>query len=120
MTFVFFFIFVGNLGNISAVKDFLSSLLTGRVFSVSIAVSQFISNVPSAVLLSAFTDNYKALILGTDIGGLGTLVASLASLISYKFYCRMEGAKPGRYLGVFTAYNIFFLLGLCLLYQFGH
>jgi Na+/H+ antiporter NhaD/arsenite permease-like protein len=120
LTFVFFFIFVGNMGNIPAVKEVLASLLSAKELPVSIAASQIISNVPAAVLLSAFTDNYKALILGTDIGGLGTLVASLASLISYKFYCRTAGAKPGRYLLIFTVYNLIFLAGLCLFYRFGH
>lgn len=116
LTFVFFFIFVGNLGNISVFKEFLSGLLTGRELTVSIAASQVISNVPAAVLLSVFTDNHKALILGTNLGGLGTLIASLASLISYKFYCKTEKAKPGRYLGIFTIVNILFLAGLWLFY----
>lgn len=120
LTFVFFFVFVGNLGNLPQVKDFLSNLLTKKEFPVSLAASQVISNVPAAVLLSAFSDKAEALILGTDIGGLGTLVASLASLISYKFYCRTEGAKPGKYLGVFTLYNVLFLAALCLFYRFGH
>jgi Na+/H+ antiporter NhaD/arsenite permease-like protein len=116
MTFVCFFVFVGNIGNISVVKDFLASLLEGKELLVSLLASQIISNVPAAVLLSAFTEDYKALLLGTDIGGLGTLVASLASLISYKFYCRTEGAKPWKYLGVFTLYNSLFLVALCLCY----
>jgi Na+/H+ antiporter NhaD/arsenite permease-like protein len=110
LTFVCFFLFVGNIGSIPAAKNFLGVLLKGRELPVSVLVSQVISNVPAAVLLSAFTQNSKALILGTDLGGLGTLVASLASLISYKLYCRSEGAKPLRYLGVFTLYNILFLV----------
>lgn len=114
LTFVCFFIFVGNIGNIPAAKEFLAALLKGRELPVSILVSQMISNVPAAVLLSAFTENSKALILGTDLGGLGTLVASLASLISYKLYCRSEGAKPLRYLGIFTLYNILFLVLLLM------
>jgi Na+/H+ antiporter NhaD/arsenite permease-like protein len=117
-TFVFFFIFVGNIGSIPRVKDLLAELLMNRELSVSIAVSQLISNVPAAVLLSAFTDNYKELILGTDIGGLGTIIASLASLISYKFYCRTTEANPKKYLGVFTIYNLFFLVVLYLFHQF--
>jgi len=116
LTFVCFFLFVGNIGSIPAVKDFLGGLLKGRELPVAILASQGISNVPAAVLLSAFTNNYRALILGTDIGGLGTLVASLASLISYKFYSRMEGAKPGKYLRVFTLLNVLFLGILCLVY----
>jgi Na+/H+ antiporter NhaD and related arsenite permeases len=116
LTFVCFFIFVGNIGNISAVKNYLAALLNGKELPAAIAISQVISNVPCAVLLSAFTDDYKALILGTDIGGLGTLVASLASLISYKFYCKTENAKIGKYLLVFTIYNLLFLVVLCLLF----
>lgn len=119
MTFVFFFLFVGNMGNIPAVKDFLARLITGRELLTSVIASQMISNVPAAVLLSAFTDNYKTLILGTDIGGLGTLVASLASLISYKFYCKVPEANSRRYLGVFTGYNLAFLAGLLLFFKFG-
>lgn len=114
LTFVCFFVFVGNIGSIPVIRDFLASLLEGRELLVSILASQIISNVPAAVLLSAFTTNYKAMILGTNLGGLGTLVASLASLISYKFYSRTEGAKPGKYLGVFTLYNVIFLILLCL------
>jgi Na+/H+ antiporter NhaD/arsenite permease-like protein len=100
------------------IKDFLASLLTGRELFVSILASQVISNVPAAVLLSTFTKDYKSLILGTDLGGLGTLVASLASLISYKFYSKTEGAMRGKYLGVFTLYNVVFLIGLVLCYLF--
>jgi Na+/H+ antiporter NhaD/arsenite permease-like protein len=116
LTFVCFFIFVGNIGNISVVKDFLAALLEKRELPAAILASQIISNVPAAVLLSAFTDNYKALILGTDIGGLGTLVASLASLISYKFYCRTNEVQKGKYLRVFTLYNLLFLVVLCVFY----
>ncbi len=116
LTFVCFFVFVGNLGSITVIKDILTSLLKGKELLVSILASQVISNVPAAVLLSDFTQDYKALLLGTDIGGLGTLVASLASLISYKFYIRTEGAKPGKYLGVFSFINILFLLVICLFY----
>lgn len=115
-TFVFFFLFVGNIGKITSFKNLLETLLEGKELWVSLGVSQIISNVPAAVLLSTFTEDYKALILGTDLGGLGTLVASLASLISYKFYIKTEQAKPGRYLAVFTLYNVIFLLILCLLY----
>jgi Na+/H+ antiporter NhaD/arsenite permease-like protein len=116
LTFLCFFLFVGNIGNIPAIKDGLANFIVGKELPVSILASQIISNVPAAVLLSAFTDNYKALILGTDLGGLGTLVASLASLISYKFYCKTEAARPGKYLRVFTIYNILFLVILYLFY----
>ncbi len=115
LTFICFFIFVGNIGQIEVIKDFLAELITGRELFVAILSSQIISNVPAAALLSAFTSQYKAILLGTDIGGLGTLIASLASLISYKFYCRTEDAKPGRYLLLFTGYNLAFLFVLCIL-----
>ncbi len=116
LTFVCFFIFVGNLGSIPVVRDTLASMLKSRELLLSVLASQLISNVPAAVLLSAFTGEYKALILGTDIGGLGTLVASLASLISYKFYCRAAEEGKSRYLKVFTLYNLIFLIILCLFY----
>jgi Na+/H+ antiporter NhaD/arsenite permease-like protein len=116
LTFVCFFVFVGNIGNIPIIRDFLASLLKGREFLVSLLASQIISNVPAAVLLSAFTDDYKAILLGTDLGGLGTLVASLASLISYKFYLRTSDANSGKYLRAFTIYNLGFLVILCLFY----
>ena len=74
-----------------------------------------ISNVPAALLLSPFTDDARAMLLGTDVGGLGTLVASLASLISYKYYARSEGANSGRYLLWFTALNLMLLLPLIAL-----
>ncbi len=116
LTFVFFFILIGNIGSIPIVRELLASLLKGRELLVSVLASQLISNVPAAVLLSAFSSEYKSLILGADLGGLGTLVASLASLISYKFYCRTEQAEKGRYLKVFTLYNLIFLAVLGLLY----
>ncbi len=109
LTFLCFFLFVGNIGQISAARDFLGGLLDGRELPVAVLLSQIISNVPAAVLLSSFTENSKALLWGTNLGGLGTLVASLASLISFKYYCRLEGARPLRYLGIFTLYNLLFL-----------
>ncbi len=114
LTFVFFFLFIGNIGSIPQIRNYLVPLIQGNELITSLVLSQVISNVPAAVLLSSFTDNYKALIIGTDLGGLGTLVASLASLISYKFYCKLENAKPGKYLGVFTLYNSIFLFILCM------
>lgn len=109
VTFACFFIFVGNIKNIPEVTKFIGGIISGHEFESALAASQVISNVPAAVMLSAFTDNYKALILGTDIGGLGTLIASLASLISYKNYCRSETAEKGKYLIVFTSMNLIFL-----------
>lgn len=118
LTFICFFVFVGNFGNISVINDFLARLLKGKEIVISVLVSQGISNVPAAVLLSAFTDNWKALVLGTNVGGLGTLVASLASLISYKLYCKSAESRPGKYLAVFTIYNIIFLIVIGLLLMF--
>ena len=115
VTFVFFFLFVGNLGQMETVRSLLSQLLTGRELAGSILLSQVISNVPAAVLLSGFTENGAALLAGTNIGGLGTLVASLASLISYRLYCGVETAKPGRYLLLFTVANLLCLIPMALL-----
>lgn len=112
-TFVCFFIFVGNMKNISAVHDGIAAFIEGREFFASVLLSQGISNVPAAVLLSAFTGKYDALLLGTNIGGLGTLVASLASLISFKQYVKTEGANQAKYLGFFTAVNFAMLAVLC-------
>ncbi len=111
-TFLGFFIFVGNMQNIPAVKNLLESLLTGRELVVSVLASQVISNVPAAMLLSGFTKNYEALLYGVNIGGLGTLIASLASVISYKSYSTIKEAKTGKYMLVFTAYNLAFLVVL--------
>ena len=115
LTFVCFFVFVGNLGRIEAVSAALQRVLAGRELLVSAAVSQVISNVPAAVLLSGFTENAKALLLGVDIGGLGTPVASLASLISLRLYAKEPGSSTGRFLLVFTAVN-FLLLAILLIF----
>ncbi len=109
LTFVFFFIFVGNMGKIKAVSEALRSVLSGRVIGVSVLASQFISNVPAALLLSDFTDDYKGLMIGTDIGGLGTLIASMASLISYKFFAERYNGEKGRYILKFTFWNAVYL-----------
>jgi len=112
LTFVCFFVLSGNLGRVEPVRRFLQSLLQKNALLTAAGASQIISNVPAAVLLSGFTDQWKALLLGTNIGGLGTPIASLASLITLKLYLRWPGAKAGRFLAVFTAAN---LLGLALL-----
>ena len=108
-TFISFFIFIGNMGQIEAVKDMLNSLIEGRELMVSVASSQVVSNVPAAILLSGFTDNYNALIIGTNLGGLGTLIASMASLISYKQFANMYPDEKGRYFKYFTIMNILLL-----------
>lgn len=108
LTFVFFFILIGNLGRIPAIRQALQTLMQGREVFVSFFSCQFISNVPAAVLLSEFTDRYDLLLAGVNIGGLGTLIASMASLISYKYFAQLPSAKKGRYLLYFTLANLLF------------
>ncbi len=112
LTFVAFFVFAGNLARLDAVDRLLRGMLLGREYLTALLASQFISNVPSALLLSGFTGNARDLVLGVDIGGLGTPIASLASLISLKIYSRAEGAQTGRYLLVFTLISLALLLPL--------
>ena len=111
-TFVAFFVLIGNLGQVPAFRQLLIGFLEGREFLTALLASQVISNVPAAVLLSGFTDNGKALVLGTDIGGLGTLIASMASLISYGFFVRRYPWLQGYYLKIFTLANLAFLVVL--------
>jgi len=110
LTFVAFFVFVGNIEQLPIVKDALSHFLTGRVLGTSIISSQVISNVPAAMMISRFTDDAQNVLLGVNIGGIGTLIASLASLISFKLYAKSDGSAPIKYLGVFTVYNVAFLI----------
>ncbi len=117
LTFVGFFIFIGNMGRIPAFCTFLQKIVVGNEVFTSIAASQVISNVPAALLLSGFTENYKALIVGTNLGGLGTLIASMASLISYKYIARQGGSIKGKYFISFTVANICFLIILVLVYM---
>lgn len=114
-TFIAFFIFTGNLGNLPAFKEVLEELVEGREMLVGILASQCISNVPAALLLSRFTKNSKGLLLGVNIGGLGTLIASMASLISYKIYAHNYNKTKGIYLMWFTFANLIFLAVLVLL-----
>lgn len=114
LTFIFFFIFIGNLKRLPAVSEALSRLISGHELSAGILLSQVISNVPAAMLLSGFTERYDALLLGVNIGGLGTLIASMASLISYKLYLQTAEARPGKYLAQFTLWNLLFLAVLWL------
>ena len=113
VTFVGFFIFVGNLGRVDAVRGFVEALLEGRVMVTSAIISQAVSNVPAAAMLTAFTEDWKGLFLGVNLGGLGTLIASMASLISFRLYGAAPGADKGRYMLVFTLVN-FALLALSL------
>ena len=110
LTFVAFFVFSGNLARMGAVDAFLRRVLDGREYLVSLLSSQVISNVPAALLLSSFTDASHALLLGVNVGGLGTPIASLASLISMKLYSHSEHAQSGRYLLEFTVVNVILLV----------
>ncbi|MBQ8319406.1 MAG: citrate transporter [Clostridia bacterium] len=110
LTFVFFFIFSGNTSRISAVREGLSWLLEKNTLLVAVLSCQCISNVPSAILLSQFTGNYADLLVGVNIGGVGTLISSLASLITFREYVGKNPGKAGRYLAVFSAFNFAFLL----------
>ena len=109
LTFVFFFIFVGNLGALPALSESLQNIFRGREVGISVLLSQIISNVPAALLLSGISDNAKALIIGTNLGGLGTLIASMASLITYKFYAKTENSSPKKYILIFTLFNVCYL-----------
>lgn len=109
LTFLCFFIFIGNMKQISLVHELISELLVHHEVLMGIGASQIISNVPAAILLSGFTDDYSALLIGVNLGGLGTLIASLASLISFKFYANSNGSDTRRFLGIFTLYNVIFL-----------
>lgn len=117
LTFVAFFVFSGNLARIPSVNGLLRKLLSGREYLVSLLASQIISNVPAALLLSGFTEQTRDLLLGVNIGGLGTPIASLASLISMKLYAHSEHAHPGRYLVVFTLINVILLFALSFFQQ---
>ncbi|MCR5396876.1 MAG: citrate transporter [Lachnospiraceae bacterium] len=114
-TFVFLFVFIGNIKRTPILSNTLSTLVCGHEVGVSVILSQFISNVPAAILCSSFTDNIKGLIIGTNIGGLGTLIASMASLISYNQYGYVEGADKKKYIVVFTGINLIFLAVMVLL-----
>jgi len=112
LTFVFFFIFSGNMARIEVIKTFFDSLLEKSTLLVTIISCQFISNVPSAILLSQFTENYKDLLLGVNIGGVGTLISSLASLITFREYTKHNPGKTLFYIGLFLAFNFAFLVTL--------
>lgn len=116
LTFVFFFIFVGNFGAIPALSEGLQNVFLGREVGISVLLSQVISNVPAAILLSGISDNAAALIIGTNLGGLGTLIASMASLITYKFYANAKDSAPNKYIPVFTVFNLCYLVTLGGLY----
>ena len=115
--FIALFIFIGNLGRIPAFSQLLSDILTGREVVTSVIASQVMSNVPAAILLSGFTDHIRELVIGTNLGGLGTLIASMASLISFKYVAREDRSFRGRYFLEFTVANVIFLFIMMILYR---
>ena len=118
LTFVFFFVFSGNMARIEAVRNLFSWLLGKSTLLFSILSCQIISNVPSAILLSQFTNNYRDLLLGVNIGGVGTLISSLASLITFREYVKHNSGKkryPLYYLLMFSAFNFGFLIILTVI-----
>lgn len=116
LTFIAFFVFIGNMGRIPMFSNYINSIINGRECITGILSSQLISNVQAALLLSGFTDNIRPLIVGVNIGGLGTLIASMASLISFKYIGRENKSVRGRYLLYFTAVNVIFLAVLLTAY----
>lgn len=110
LTFVCFFVFIGNMQRIPEICDLLHRLIQGREMTLGTLLSQCISNVPAAILLSGFTDTVRPLLYGVNIGGLGTLIASLASVISFRCYGNTAHAQKGAYFKCFTLYNVLFLL----------
>ena len=114
LTFVCFFIFSANIRSIDAVERLLTAFMDKSAIATSAIVSQVISNVPAAILLSPFTDSAESVLVGTNIGGLGTPVASLASLISMKFYFKREKGKKGKYITLFLILNFILLAILAL------
>ena len=118
LTFVFFFVFSGNVARIDAVREAVSALLDKSTLIVSVVSCQFISNVPSAILLSQFTDNFRELLLGVNIGGVGTLISSLASLITLREYIKNYPEKTRAYIKTFTLFNFAFLIILTVFCMF--
>ena len=112
LTFCMFFIFIGNMKRVPEFYELAASLVGAHPLEVSVVSSQFISNVPTTLLLSGFCDQWRALIIGTNLGGMGTLIASMASLIGYKNVTRKYPDKKGRYLAVYSAVNVLFLIVL--------
>ncbi len=110
LTFCFFFVFSGNMARIDAVRRLFSMLLEKSTLLMSVLSCQVISNVPTAILLSQFTENYRQLLLGVNIGGVGTLISSLASLITFREYTHHNPGKSGYYLRCFSLFNLAFLL----------
>ncbi len=117
LTFAFIFIFTGNIRNIPEISQAIRQLITGHELAATVILSQVITNVPATVMLSEFSDNYRAILIGTNIASLGTLISSLASLISLKIYAASENADTKKYILCFTGINLIFL---AVLYPFAH
>lgn len=115
LTFVCFFTVSENLGRVDAVRDFLQQFLQWNPLLAAVGTSQVISNVPAAIVLSGFTNQWQSMLAGVNIGGLGTPIASLASLITLKFYMNWPDSKVGKFMGYFLAAN---LVGLAVLLLF--
>ena len=113
-TFAAFFIFIGNVQRIGAVAEFLRETVGGRELISGILLSQVISNVPATILLSGFTERLRALLYGVSLGGLGTLISSMANLISYKYIVNAEGQSARRYVLFFSLLSVALLVPLCL------
>lgn len=109
LLFAFLFIGVGNLQHVPFLSEEIRSFTAGHELAAAVLLSQVISNVPAAVLLSGYTENARALVVGTDLGGLGTLIASMASLISFRLCSKVPGLAMGRYLLLFSGWNLAFL-----------
>jgi Na+/H+ antiporter NhaD/arsenite permease-like protein len=120
LTFICFFIFSGNISNSTSVQSVVTAGLNSStsVYFSSILLSQLISNVPAAIFLSSFTTDWKPLLLGVNIGGLGTIVASLASVISYKLFIQSNPNEGKNYLIKFSIYNVSCLVVLSLIQYF--
>ena len=117
MTFVGFFIFIGNMGRVPAFNNLLQEIIVGNEVITAVVASQVMSNVPTALLLSGFTNQYELLIVGTNLGGLGTIIASMASLISFKYIGRDYKHLRSKYLIYFTIANLVFL-AILMVYAF--
>lgn len=118
LTFIGFFIFVGNIGKTPEISNIVKEVFIGNEVIISATLSQIISNVPAALFLSGISDNYENIIIGVNIGGLGTLIASMASLISYKYYIKTENSNGKKYIILFTLVNFIFLIFIFLFYFF--
>ena len=116
LTFIGFFIFVGNMGRLPVFSQVLVSVIEGHETAVAAGASQVISNVPAVLLLTGFTNNWESLIIGSNLGGLGTLIASMANLISYKWVCKEAAHFRHAYVRLFTILSVIFLMVECMLY----